>query len=70
MFQDKRKRSLCEFFLFSRVKNTWKGKRLDDVEITKQYPQEQWNKVVRVEEAYMLVNRVFDFHRLTLDMFL
>jgi hypothetical protein len=41
MFQDKPKRSLCGFFLFCRVKNTWKGKRLDDVEVTEHSEMEQ-----------------------------
>jgi hypothetical protein len=30
-----------DFFLFSIVKNTWKGKRLDDVEITEHSEMEQ-----------------------------
>jgi len=77
-----------DFFLFSRVKNTWKGKGLDDVLITEHSEMEQLlpipktdfreifpvssgtvNKVVHVEEAYMLVNRLSDFRRLTLDVF-
>jgi hypothetical protein len=41
MFQDKPKKSLCGFFFFSRVKNTWRGKRLDDVEITEHIEMEQ-----------------------------
>jgi len=41
MSQDKPKRSLCGFLLFSRVKSTWKGKRLDAVEITECSEMEQ-----------------------------
>jgi hypothetical protein len=41
IFQDKPKRSLYGFFLFFRVKNTWKVKRLDDVEITEHSEMEQ-----------------------------
>jgi hypothetical protein len=41
MFQDKTKSSLCGFFLFSGVKNTWKSKRLDDVEVTEHGEMEQ-----------------------------
>jgi hypothetical protein len=40
MYQDRPERTLCGFFLFSKV-NIWKGKRLDEVEITEHSEMEQ-----------------------------